>query len=132
MHAARHSTAEGTDATLTLRRRLRTPQLRLVLQVLAVAAALLAAIPLIYLVVRVARAEGAVLVDALWSARLGTLMVNTVELVAAVSAACLVLGVATAWLLARTDLPGRRAWLVLSSLPLAVPSYVAAFGWIAT
>ena len=31
----------------------------------------------------------------------------------------------------RTDLPGRRAWTVVAVLPLAVPSYVAAYTWIA-
>ncbi len=30
----------------------------------------------------------------------------------------------------RTALPGARAWAVLGTLPLAVPSYVAAFAWL--
>ncbi|MDF3142096.1 ABC transporter permease subunit, partial [Streptomyces sp. T21Q-yed] len=47
-----------------------------------------------------------------------------------VVAACLVLGVSLAWLTARTSLPGARAWSVLATLPLAVPSYVAAFAWL--
>lgn len=47
----------------------------------------------------------------------------------AVTTACLVLGLALAWLTNRTDLRGRRAWLVVAALPLAVPTYVAAFAW---
>ena len=45
-------------------------------------------------------------------------------------AACVVLGVSAAWLVERTDLPGRRWWRVILALPLAVPSYLAAFAWI--
>jgi iron(III) transport system permease protein len=96
-----------------------------------VVAAVVAAIPLVYLVVRVAGSDAQAVRDALLRGRMLELTINTLGLVLAVSAACLVVGVAVAWLLTRTDLPGRRAWLVVSALPLAVPSYVAAFGWIA-
>ena len=43
----------------------------------------------------------------------------------------LVIGVITGWLITRTDLPNPRVWLVLSTLPLAVPSYVIAYTWLA-
>ncbi|HEY1135302.1 MAG TPA: ABC transporter permease subunit, partial [Nocardioides sp.] len=56
--------------------------------------------------------------------------VASIVLVLAVAGTCLVLGTVTGWLLAATDLPGRRALLVLATLPLAVPSYVAAYGWL--
>src|SRR5690606_26716747 len=39
--------------------------------------------------------------------------------------------VASAFLVVRTDLPGRRIFGVLAALPLAMPSYVAAFAWLA-
>lgn len=122
--------ASESDATgVALRSRVRPG--RAVLAASAVAAALLAAIPLVYLVVRVAGAELDDVAGALLRARTLELAVNTVGLVVAVSVACLVVGTATAWLLARTDLPARRVWTVLAALPLAVPSYVAAFGWVA-
>jgi hypothetical protein len=41
------------------------------------------------------------------------------------------LGVPIAWLTARSDLPARRAWAVLAVVPLAIPSYVTAFAFIA-
>lgn len=44
----------------------------------------------------------------------------------------LVLGIATAWVLSVVDLPLASVWWVVSALPLAVPSYVAAYGWLAT
>ncbi|HXF97222.1 MAG TPA: iron ABC transporter permease, partial [Gaiellaceae bacterium] len=45
---------------------------------------------------------------------------------AGVVAASLAVGVPLAWLVVRTDLPGRRLWGVAGSLPLVVPSFVAA------
>ena len=35
------------------------------------------------------------------------------------------------WLTTRTDLPGRRVWAVLTAIPLALPSYVVGFAFIA-
>ncbi len=49
-----------------------------------------------------------------------------------VTAGCLLLGVGSAFLVTRTDLPGRRAFGVLAALPLAVPTYIAAFAWVST
>ena len=55
------------------------------------------------------------------------LVLDTVLLVAGVVVAAIAIGVPTAWLVARTDLPGRRLWAVAAALPLVIPSYVAAF-----
>ena len=48
-------------------------------------------------------------------------------LAVAVTAASLALALPLAWLTARTDLPGRRAWTVLAMLPLVIPSYIGAY-----
>lgn len=59
---------------------------------------------------------------------------RTLLLAGTVTVASVVVGVPLAWLTARSDLPGRRWWAILSVLPLVVPSYlggyavVAAFG----
>jgi iron(III) transport system permease protein len=58
------------------------------------------------------------------------LLLRSTGLAAAVTAACVAIGVAAAWLVVRTDLPGRRIAGMLLALPLAVPSYVAAFAWV--
>ena len=42
---------------------------------------------------------------------------------------CAIIGTATAWLVERTDLPGRRIWAVLLVVPLAIPDFVVSFGW---
>lgn len=60
------------------------------------------------------------------ASRLAALFVNTLGLTIAVTATALVLGTATSYLTARTDIPGRRTWMLVAALPLVVPSYVAA------
>jgi iron(III) transport system permease protein len=89
-----------------------------------------AAIPLVYLLVRTLGAGSDGILAAFAGARVQQLATNSLALAAAVTAACLAVGVPTAWLLARARLPGRGLWLVLAALPLAIPSYVAAFGWV--
>jgi iron(III) transport system permease protein len=58
--------------------------------------------------------------------RLAELLAGTVALTVAVTATALAIGTATAWLTTRTDLPGRRFWMVTAALPLVIPSYMAA------
>lgn len=58
------------------------------------------------------------------------LLVSTVTLVAVGTVACTVLGVAVAWFVERTDLPGRRAWAVLAALPITVPAFVTSYSWV--
>ena len=61
--------------------------------------------------------------------RTATLLGNTLCLSAATCAISLPLGVVLAWLLVRTDLPGRRAGLVLFGVMLFVPLYLQAAAW---
>lgn len=96
----------------------------------AVVTALLALLPVGYLLVRAAEG-GAAVVGVLARQRTLELAVRSIGLAAVVTALCVVLGVSLAWLVARTDLRGRRVFGVLAALPLAVPSYVAAYTWVA-
>ena len=106
----------------------RRPPLALVLPSLAVG--LLAVIPLVYLVVRAAGAPAGV--DALLlRPRTVEILATTVLLGIAVAILATAIGLPLAWLTTRTDLPGRRAWTVLAASPLAIPSYVTAFGFVA-
>lgn len=66
----------------------------------------------------------------LWRQRTLELVARSVALAAAVTLSTLVIGVACAWLVSRTDLPARGVWRVVLGLPLAIPSYVAAWAWI--
>jgi iron(III) transport system permease protein len=62
-------------------------------------------------------------------ARTWTLLLNTLWLAAATCAISLPLGTVLAWLLARTDLPGRRIGIVLLVVMLFVPLYLQAAAW---
>jgi iron(III) transport system permease protein len=66
----------------------------------------------------------------LWRPRVGELLRNTVSLVVLTVTATTVIGVATAWLVERTSLPGARLWRVLMVCPLAVPAFVNSYAWI--
>ncbi len=98
---------------------------------LAVAAtvAVLALLPLIYLVLR-AVDGGTDALEALARPRTVELVISTMALAGAVITGAVSLGVPLAWLTVRTDLPGRRVLSVLAIAPLAVPSYLLAFAFV--
>ncbi|MEV5312449.1 iron ABC transporter permease [Streptomyces sp. NPDC052610] len=98
----------------------------------ATAGAGVALIPLVYLGVRVGDAGWARITEEVFTARTGQLTARSVALAGTVTAAGTALGVASAFLVTRTDLPARRLFGVLATLPLAVPSYLAAFAWVST
>lgn len=98
---------------------------------LAAASALLALVPLAYLLIRVLGAGPEKILEVLARPRTWETVATSLALMTVVVVACLVIGVPTAWLLARSRLPLRSGWLVLAALPLAIPSYVAAYAWIA-
>lgn len=85
--------------------------------------------PLVYLIVRTNEAGWSAITDTLTRPSILPLVRASLQLTATVSIACIVLGVAAAWLVTRTRFPGRRICAVLIALPLAIPSYVAAFAW---
>ena len=90
----------------------------------AVAGAML--LPLAYLVVRTLGA-GPEALALLFRTRTLGIVLRSLVLVATVTTASVAIAVPLAWLTVRTDLPLRRAWSVLTALPLVVPSYVGGF-----
>ena len=64
-------------------------------------------------------------------ARLVELFASTLLLTVVVTVTAVGIGMATAWVTTRADLPFRRGWMTLAALPLVVPSYVAALSLIA-
>lgn len=100
----------------------------LLLAGLLVAAA--AVLPAAYLFVVVATDLGEALETA-FSSRTAAVLARTVALTAAVTATAVCLALPVGWLTVRTDLPGRRLWAVLCTLPLVIPSYVGAYLFIA-
>lgn len=104
------------------------PPLAVVIPAVLVTLALL--IPIAYLVLR-AVGGGSGALDLLLRAQTVRLLGRTFGLAAAVTASTIAIGVPIAYLTTRTDLPGRRAFTVLTALPLVIPSYVGAFALIA-
>jgi len=96
----------------------------------SVVVAVLFAAPLAYLVIRTA-GLGAAALDVLRSDDAWGPLRNTLTLAVLVSVPCAIVGTACAWLVTRTDLPGRGVWRIVLALPLVVPSYVGALALIA-
>jgi iron(III) transport system permease protein len=96
----------------------------------AVATAAITALPLAYLAAQAFSEGAAEVVDELWQRRTLDLAARSLALAAVVTAASLVVGIGGAFLVTRTDVPGRRAWRVALALPLSLPSYVTAFAWV--
>lgn len=65
------------------------------------------------------------------TSRTAAIVVRTVSLTAAVTATAIAIALPLGWLTARTDLPGRRVWAILCTLPLVIPSYVGAYLFVA-
>lgn len=97
---------------------------------LAVALTVPFALPFAYLLVRNAQDLGG-LWEALSDDRLLGPLLRSLALGISVAAAAAVLGTASAWLVARTNLRGRRIWALLLCLPLVIPSFVGAVALIA-
>ncbi|MBI2864098.1 MAG: iron ABC transporter permease [Chloroflexi bacterium] len=94
-----------------------------------VPAALVAAVmllPLAYLVVRAAGA-GSEALEFVFRPRTAGLFLRTAGLALAVTVASAAIAIPLAWLTVRTDLPFRRLWSVLATLPLVIPTYVGGF-----
>lgn len=90
------------------------------------------ALPLLYLVIRTAGIGGEELRELLSRPRNIMVFFNSAAMAATVTLFSTLIAVPLAFLTVRTDLPGKRFWLVTATLPLAVPSYVGSFALIAT
>lgn len=121
---------------------LTTPSLRLarastlwqqhgVLTISSVLIALLMLLPLLYLLWRAVDVGGEQAVALLLRTRTLEVVSNSLLLALTVTVASLLIALPLAWLTVATDLPGRKLWSVLATLPLVFPSYIGAFALIA-
>lgn len=90
----------------------------------------MAGAPLVYLAVRAGEAGWANIEPLLVRDRTLELAINSVLLCGSVALGSLLIGVPTGWLVTRARLPLPAVWRVLAALPLAMPSYVAAYAWL--
>ncbi|MFC7186858.1 ABC transporter permease [Halorubrum yunnanense] len=105
-------------------------RLPLGLTLLSAAIAATMVFPLAWLVIEAVTVERARALELLFSSGTAEVLVNSLLLMAGVTAFSILLGVPLAYLTARTDLPFRRFWSVVAALPLVVPSYVGAFAFV--
>ncbi|HHZ63581.1 MAG TPA: iron ABC transporter permease, partial [Dehalococcoidia bacterium] len=91
----------------------------------AVAVALAALIPVVYLIVR-SVGSGSEWADIIWRVSTAAVFGRTFLLIAAVTAISITVAVPVAWLTVRADIPLRRVLSVASVLPLVLPSFVMA------
>ncbi|NDL56000.1 ABC transporter permease [Phytoactinopolyspora mesophila] len=96
----------------------------------AVVVAAVALLPAAYVLIRAGEGGVSGAWNVLSQPRTFEVLLNTVGLTAAVTAAAVLLGAPLAWLTVRTDVPARRLLTVLLALPLALPSYVAAYAYV--
>jgi iron(III) transport system permease protein len=99
----------------------------------AIGAALVGALvllPLVFLVVEAQQSGWGELEQLLFRHNTAVLLWNTLRLVVVSTSLCLAIGVAAAWFVERTTIPGRRLWTVLLVLPLGIPDFVVGFGWV--
>jgi len=95
----------------------------------AVVPAALISLPLIYVVIRATQAGMAGIGDEIFRHHTLMLLVNTIVLAVSVTLVASTIGLAVAWCVERTDIPGRRFWRVLAGVPLAVPAFVSSYAW---
>jgi iron(III) transport system permease protein len=108
----------------------RSPRPPALLVLAATAVAALALLPLGFVAYEALQTGWAQASRLVFRQRTADLLWNTTRLTAGCVALTVLIGTAAAWLVERSDLPGRRVWTVLLVAPLAVPSFVNAFGWV--
>lgn len=92
--------------------------------------AVLALLPLAYLVVRSSELGWDRIAEIITSERVRGLLWRTGLLAVTVTVSSVVIAVPVAWLTVRADLPLRRFWVIVTALPLAIPTYVGGFAFI--
>jgi iron(III) transport system permease protein len=96
----------------------------------AIFASALVLLPIGFTVVQATGVSAADAVGLLARPLVGRLLFNTMALILAASATCALIGGAAAWLVERTDLPGRHVWGVLAVAPLAIPPFISSYAWV--
>ncbi|AFZ46599.1 binding-protein-dependent transport systems inner membrane component [Cyanobacterium stanieri PCC 7202] len=93
-------------------------------------------IPLIYLMIRAGSVSSSreleQLINFIFNVRILRILWNSIGMAAACTAISALIAIPYAFLTVKTDLPWRRFWSVVSTLPLAIPTYVGSFALIIT
>lgn len=96
----------------------------------AILVAVVTLLPIVVVVGRGLAMPPAEAFDYLVRPRIGELFSHTLGLILITVPLSVVVGVGTAWLVERTDLPAAGVWRILMAAPLAVPAFVSAYAWV--
>lgn len=102
--------------------------LGLILSVLGLV--LISALPVLYVLLRALEAGWAHSAQLIFRPLILELLLNTLKLAGATTLLSVLIGLSTAWLIERTDLPYKKVWNALVTLPFAVPAFIGAYSWI--
>ncbi len=100
------------------------------LVLVAFLAAGLTLIPLISVITSTAGVGWDAATRLIFRPRVGLLLRNTLLLALCTVVMSVLLGVAGAWIVERTRIPGARIWGALLTAPLAIPAFVTSYGWV--
>src|ERR1700683_3167000 len=96
----------------------------------ALVGATLVLLPILYTVAEAVTVDFRAAAGLLFRPLVGRLLLNTISLIMPSSLATAVIGTAAAWLVERTDLPGRQVWSILIAAPLAIPPFITSYAWV--
>jgi iron(III) transport system permease protein len=96
----------------------------------ALLAAVATLVPIAYLLLRALSADPATVLALVWRERTLRLLLDTMTLTGGVLLVTTAIALPLAWLVARSDLPGKRIVSTLAVVPLAIPGYVIAYALI--
>jgi len=96
----------------------------------ALLAVIVALVPLVYLLDTSLQRGLQSVVSEIFLSQTATLVARSLALTVVVTLACAIVGTINAWFVVRSSVPLRALWLMLLSMPLAIPSYLSAFAWI--
>lgn len=87
-------------------------------------------VPLGYIVSEIFATGPSQAAELVFRPRVGQLLANTVGLVVCTVPICVLLGVGLAWVVERTNVPGKAWWGPIFAAPLAVPAFVNSYAWV--
>ena len=91
---------------------------------------LLTSLPLLYIILRAQEAGWNHAMSLIFRVRVYHLLLNTLQLLAVVTVLSTLIGVTTAWLIERSNVPKPKIWNALVTLPFAVPAFISSYSWI--
>src|SRR5258708_8382796 len=92
-----------------------------------IAVALIAVLPVVITIIQAFQGGFSSARHAFGASSTPRLLLHTLELAVIVTPVCGVVGVASAWVVERTRIPGRRIWTLLLVPPLALPLFVTSY-----